>query len=109
MLVWFLIEQTVQIKTGMPCDAIDDFRGLPLSCPKSLWEARTRSTWQSEYDMYQSMPRTSLDYFGDLIDACKHSDVRANKLRLDAWNATADNLGVLLSLSAARISNLTEL
>jgi hypothetical protein len=49
------------------------------------------------------MPRMELDVFGDLIDACKQSDVGSNTLKLDAWNAKADNLGLLLSLSAAVI------
>jgi hypothetical protein len=103
--VWFLIAQTVRIKTGAPCEAIDDFRALPLSSPKSLWEARTRSAWQSEFDVYKSTQRTDLAVFGDLIDAYKQSDTALNKLRLDTWNANADNLGNLLSLSATMIQN----
>ncbi|KFY25268.1 hypothetical protein V493_04730 [Pseudogymnoascus sp. VKM F-4281 (FW-2241)] len=104
VLVWFLIAQTVRIKTGVPCDTLNGFRALPLSSPKSLWEARTRSAWQLEYEGYKSMQRMSMDVFGDLIDACKESDVGSSKtLRLDTWNANADNLGILLSLGAAMI------
>jgi hypothetical protein len=98
-----MIAQTVRIKTGVPCDIVNGFRALPLSSPKSLWEAKTRSAWQSEYDVYQSMHRMSLDVFGDLIDACKQSDVGINRLRLETWNSTADNLGILLNLGAAMI------
>lgn len=50
------------------------------------------------------MQRMSMDVLGDLIDACKESDVGSSKtLRLDTWNAKADNLGILLSLGAAMI------
>lgn len=101
--MWFLIAQTVRIKTGVPCEAFDHFRLLPLSSPKSLWEARTRSAWQLEYEEYKSKHRMGLDVFGDLIDACKQSDVGFNKLKLDAWNTKTDNLGIMLSLSAAMI------
>ncbi|KUJ22450.1 uncharacterized protein LY89DRAFT_693830 [Mollisia scopiformis] len=100
VLVWFLIAQTVRIKIGVPCDAFEDFRNLPLCSSKSLWEARTRLAWQSEYEVYKNMQRTELESFGDLIDAYKERDVGANQLRLDAWIARADNLGVLLSLGA---------
>ena len=100
VIVWFLIAQTVCIKTGVACDVIDGFRSLPLCSPKSLWEAQTPSAWQSEYDLYKSMPRMGLDVFGDLIDACKQSDGGSSKLKLDAWNAKIDNLGFLLRLSA---------
>lgn len=103
MLVWFLIAQTVCIKTGVPCDVIDNFRVLPLSSPKSLWEARTRSTWQSEYEIYKSTQGIDLDVLGDLVDTCKYTDVGSNRLKLDTWNAKADNLGILLSLGAAII------
>ncbi|KAH8596289.1 hypothetical protein B0O99DRAFT_620021 [Bisporella sp. PMI_857] len=103
VLVWFLIAQMVRVKTGVPCDIINGFRALPLCSPKSCWEAKTRSVWQSEYDVYKSMPRMDLDVFGDLIDACKQSDVSHNIMKLDTWNAKADNLGMMLSLSAAMV------
>jgi hypothetical protein len=93
----------VDIKIGVPCDRFEGFRKISLPAPKSLWEARTRSRWQSEYEVYRTMPRMGLDLFGDLIDACKQSDVGLNQLKLDAWNATADNLGVLLNLGAAMV------
>lgn len=57
--------------------------------------------WDSEYKVYKSMPRTSLNVLGDLVDACRQSDVGSNKLKLDLWNAETDNLGNWLSLVAA--------
>jgi len=47
------------------------------------------------------MPRGGLENFGDLIDACKHSGTKSNELKLNAWNTTVDNLGMLLGLGAA--------
>ncbi|OKL64254.1 hypothetical protein UA08_00398 [Talaromyces atroroseus] len=99
-IVWLLITQMFQIKIGVPCDRFESFRDIPLSSPKSLWEARTRAAWQSEYEVYATMPRMGLDVFGDLLDACKQGDVGLNKLKLHAWNATVDNLGILLNLCA---------
>ncbi|KPM45832.1 hypothetical protein AK830_g686 [Neonectria ditissima] len=103
VLAWVLIAQTVRIKTGLSCDIINEFRAPPLPSPKSLWEARTRSTWLSEYEMYKSMPRNGLEVFGDLIDACKQSEVGSNRLKLNVWNAQSDSLGILLSLSSTSI------
>ncbi|GAM44009.1 hypothetical protein TCE0_060r19286 [Talaromyces pinophilus] len=99
-LVWFLIAQTIHIKNGLLCDTISGFQNLPLSSPKSLWEARTRSAWKTEYEVYQSMSRDGLDVFGDLIDASKRRDSATARHKLDTWNADADNLGIILSLSA---------
>jgi hypothetical protein len=90
----------VQIKIGVPCDRFTSFRDVPLSSPKSLWEAKTRSEWEAEYEVYRTMPRMGLDVFGDLYDACKQSSVGSNKLKLHAWNSTVDNLGFLLNLGA---------
>lgn len=90
----------VHIKIGVPCDTFTSFRDIPLSSPKSLWDARTRSAWESEYEVYKTMPRMGLDDFGDLYDACKGGEVAMNKTKLHTWNATVDNLGILLSLGA---------
>ncbi|KAL9095961.1 MAG: hypothetical protein Q9165_001959 [Trypethelium subeluteriae] len=87
-------------RTGVACDVLNGFRSLPLCSPKAIWEAKTPLAWQSEYDLYKSMPRTGLDVLGDLIDACKQSDMGSSKPRLDDWNAKIDNLGILLRLSA---------
>ncbi|KAK9235720.1 hypothetical protein V1525DRAFT_409153 [Lipomyces kononenkoae] len=99
-IVWLLITQMVQIKIGVPCDRFTSFRDVPLSSPKSLWEAKTRSEWEAEYEVYRTMPRMGLDVFGDLYDAYKQSSLGSNKLKLHAWNATIDNLGILLNLGA---------
>jgi hypothetical protein len=103
-LVWFLIAQTIHIKTGVSCDTISGYQDLPLCSPKSLWEARTRSTWATEYEVYQSMSRNGLDVFGDLIDACKQGDTGSARRGLDTWNANTDNLGMILSLSATMMA-----
>ncbi|TVY83748.1 hypothetical protein LSUE1_G001156, partial [Lachnellula suecica] len=110
LLVWFMIAHMVQIKTGVHCDVhvSSAFRSFPLSSPKSLWEAKTRSAWQAEYDEYTSMQRMDLDVLGDLIDAHRQSDVRANRRKLDTWNSQSDNLGILVTLGVAMIQNRTE-
>lgn len=94
--VWFLIAQIFRVKTGVPCAVLNGYRSLPLTCPKALWEARTRVEWQKEYQNYRVMPRIGLETFGDLVHACKDGIA----VRCDAWNATADNLGMLLRLGA---------
>jgi hypothetical protein len=93
----------VHIKIGVPCDTFEGFRDIPLPAPSSLWGARTRSAWQAEYELYKTMPRMGLELFGDLIDACRQSDTGSNRLKLDAWNATVDSLGILLNLGAAMV------
>jgi hypothetical protein len=104
--VWVLMAQTVRVRTSVPCDAIEGFRELPLCCPNSLWEAKTRSSWQTEYAVYKTMPRIGLEVLGDLIDACKQSDTISNRLKLDTWNAQADGLEMLLTLSSAMVQSL---
>lgn len=51
-------------------------------------------------EVYKSMPRTGLESFGNLYDACNQSGAGVNRAKLRAWNATVDNLGVLLTLCA---------
>ncbi|CAG9948022.1 unnamed protein product, partial [Clonostachys rosea f. rosea IK726] len=68
-IVWLLMTQMIHIKIGVPCDSFPSFRDVPLSSPKSLWEARTRSQWEKEYRIYKDSPVGGLDVFGDLYDA----------------------------------------
>ena len=82
--MWYLIAQIVYIQTGVPCETLVTFRALPLSCPSLLWEARTRSAWQVEFEVYNSMPRMDLDVFGDLVDACKQRDMGLNRRKMDS-------------------------
>jgi hypothetical protein len=103
VVVWLLIAHMVHIKIGVPCDTFKGFREIPLPAPNSLWGARTRLGWQSEYELYKTMPRMGLELFGDLIDACGQSGVGANRMKLDAWNATVDSLGILLNLAVAMV------
>ncbi|KAH8690511.1 hypothetical protein BGW36DRAFT_388879 [Talaromyces proteolyticus] len=103
VIVWLVITQMVHIKIGVPCDIFEGFQEIPLPSPKSLWEAKTRSAWQSAYDMYKTMPRIGLDLFGDLLDAHRRSDIRSNQLKLDSWNAVMDHMGILLNFSTTMI------
>ncbi|CAG9984211.1 unnamed protein product [Clonostachys byssicola] len=97
-IIWLLMTQMIHIKIGVPCDSFPSFRDVPLSSPKSLWEARTRLQWENEYKFYKDSPVGGLDVFGDLYDACKHKHIRENQLKLNSWNSTVDNLGSLLNL-----------
>lgn len=91
----------VHIKIGITCNTFEGFRLIPLPAPNSTWGARTCLVWQSKYGLSRTMPRKSLELFGDVIDACRQSDGGTNTPKLDALNATVDSLGILLNLVAA--------
>ena len=99
--MWLLVTQVVYIKIGVACDSFEEFREIPLPAPRSLWEARIHAEWQSEFDVYKNMPRMGMETVGNLISASGQSDTSMDKLRLDIWNASIDNLGLLLNLSVA--------
>jgi hypothetical protein len=102
--VWFLISRVVSIKTGIPCDAIESYRTLPLPCPETLWEASTRDAWVSEYDVYGAItPHAGLNSFGSLIESNKRGEEPTHARRLDVWNAQADKLGSLLNAAVSMV------
>jgi hypothetical protein len=101
--LWFLVDRVVCAKTGTPCESTQRFRALPLPSHKSIWEANTHSVWQSEYDRWGMIHSRDLSRFGDLIDAHKRAGDMANARKLDAWNAGADSLGILLNIATAMI------
>ncbi|KAK8129050.1 hypothetical protein PG984_010158 [Apiospora sp. TS-2023a] len=95
------LEMLVIYQIGVRCDSFDGFREVPLPASKSLWDAKTRQGWQTEYEIYETSPRGELELFGDLIDACKQSGEAPSQLKLDVWNSTVDGLGIMLSLAAS--------
>ena len=102
--MWFLMSRVVCVKTGIPCDATESFRTLPLACPKTLWEASTRDAWVSEYHMYgATTPAARLNTFGCLIESKKQWKEPAHARKLDLWNAEVDKLGSLLNAAVSMV------
>ncbi|KAH8674627.1 hypothetical protein BGZ60DRAFT_404421 [Tricladium varicosporioides] len=101
--LWFLIGRIVSIRTGIQCDAVHAFRVIPLPSPKSVWEARHASEWESERDHVCRNLNHGMTTFGDLIDAHRGVLQPSNARRLDIWNAGADNLSSLLNLAVAMV------
>jgi hypothetical protein len=101
--LWFLVDRVVCAKTGTPCESTQRFLALPLPSHKSIWEANTPTVWQSEYDVRGTIYSRDLSRFGDLIDAHKRAGDITHARKLDAWNAGADSLGILLNIATAMI------
>lgn len=74
---------------------------LPLPSPKTLWEAKNRAEWESEYSAHCATHKYGVHTMGMLIDAHKQNHDPAKSLILDYWNSRADNLSSLLNLVAS--------
>lgn len=102
--VWFLISRVVCVRTGISCPTIDSYMTLPLSSPKTLWEAATHDAWASEYETYSStLPGLGLDNFGSLVDFNKRWKEPVHARKLNVWNAQVDQLGSLLNAAVSMI------
>jgi hypothetical protein len=102
--LFFLICRCVSVDTGLPrCATLEDSTGLPLASPKTLWEAKTREEWESEYADYSTTQETRMLTMGMLIEAREHSYNSAKSQLLDSWNGRADNLGNLLNIAAGMV------
>lgn len=92
----------MSVDTGYPdCDLFERFRELPIACPKTLWEAKTRADWDSEYSTYSSLRQTGFHTMGMLIEAHEQKDDPVKSQLLDYWHSRADNLGNLLNIVAS--------
>ena len=96
--LWFLIGCVICVKTGIACDPSQSYKFIPLPSLKSLWEAPTQSTWESEYEAGRILQTSGLATLGDLIDIQRSGYSISNAQKLDKWNAGIDNLGFLLNL-----------
>lgn len=83
------------------CEALEAFDELPLASPKTLWEAKTREDWESEYSAYCAGQENEIRTLGMLTDAHMQSDDPLKLRLLDYWHSRADNLGSLLSIAAS--------
>ena len=96
--LWLLVGYVVCVKNGNVWDASQGYRCLPLPSPKTVWEARTQSIWEAEYEACRCARTNGLVTLGDLIDAQQSAYTPYNARKLDIWNAGVDNLGCLLNL-----------
>ncbi|RVX70531.1 hypothetical protein B0A52_05182 [Exophiala mesophila] len=96
--LWLLVGYVVCVKNGRALDSSHSYRSLMLPCPKSLWEAKTQSSWEAELQACRVLKTSALVTLGDLVDAQKSDYTPTNALNLDMWNAGTDNLGTLLNL-----------
>jgi len=100
--LFFLICHCVSVDTGCDkCEIFGNFGKLPLSSPKTLWEAKSRADWEVEYSTYSNRQESVLETMEMLIDAQKGNHDPAKTQLLDHWNCRADNLGSLLAITAS--------
>lgn len=97
--LWFVMSQVVSTEADTVCSRFDVAGVLPLSSNKTMWESRSREEWETEKAFYDlSYPMTT---FQDIVEAKKRSDDPLMARRMDAWEAGADKLGVLLNIATA--------
>lgn len=97
-ILWLLVGCVVRVKMNHAHDSTQSHRNLPLPAPKLLWEASSDIAWRSEYEASRILQASGLNCLGDLIDAHNSKELSVHSRKLDLWNASADNLGVLLNL-----------
>lgn len=94
--LWFVICHVVAARFGVACPSYIHYQHLPLASSKILWEARSEEEWEEENTLHiASSPISTL---GELMAAKKRSDIPLNAKRLQAWEAGADKLGMLLNI-----------
>ncbi|GAM91293.1 hypothetical protein ANO11243_093410 [Dothideomycetidae sp. 11243] len=84
--------------SGLAYDPMQSYRTIPLPGPKLLWEARTRAAFDKEFSAGGVLRSSGLISLGDLMDAQQSSHLADSAQKLDRWNASVDNLGLLLGL-----------
>ncbi|KAI0844596.1 hypothetical protein F5Y00DRAFT_255898 [Daldinia vernicosa] len=102
-VTWFLLSRVIDVKFGVMCPSISNYRALPLPSPDSLWSARTQAQWEAARVLYLERNNSSLRTFGDLVDArsSPHNSDRGQEL--NRWHASCDKLGLLLTLATTMV------
>ncbi|KAI0110565.1 hypothetical protein F4776DRAFT_657148 [Hypoxylon sp. NC0597] len=102
-ITWFILSRVMDLKFGVLCPSVSNCRTLPLPCPGSLWNARTREGWEAARKVHCQTRTSSLRTFRDLIEArsCPPDSERGREL--NRWHANCDKLGLLLTLATTMI------
>ncbi|KAJ8099055.1 hypothetical protein POJ06DRAFT_255835 [Lipomyces tetrasporus] len=102
--LWFLITRIVSVRNGAECASYDYNYFLPVCSAKTMWEARTREEWESELAFHEvGRIRRELWNLGALVDAHRQSYDPMSAFLLDAWDASTDKLGTLMSLCVSLV------
>lgn len=94
--LWFVICHVASAQFGTACPSYLHYQHLPLASSKVLWEARSQEEWKEESALHNA--DNPISTLGELVAAKKHPEVSLNAKRLQAWEAGADKLGVLLNI-----------
>ncbi|KAI1091749.1 hypothetical protein F5B19DRAFT_254000 [Rostrohypoxylon terebratum] len=102
-ITWFLLSRVIDLKFGVMCPSISNYRTLQLPSPGSLWNARTRDEWESARKVYCRDPPRLIRRFGDLIEARSCPPNSDHGQELNRWHANCDKLGLLLTLATTMV------
>ncbi|KIX05648.1 uncharacterized protein Z518_03620 [Rhinocladiella mackenziei CBS 650.93] len=103
--LWFIISRIVCPDADLLCPTLKACRNKPLCTAKAMWEARSREEWETARAFFDAgLLYTDVWNFGALIDAHYNRDP-LNTMRLDAWEAGTDKMGVLLSIAISLFDN----
>ncbi|CAJ2507938.1 Uu.00g091240.m01.CDS01 [Anthostomella pinea] len=102
-VAWFIMSRVIDLKFGVLCPTIIGYRSIPLTSPGSLWTARTRGEWEALREIHRQEGGLPLRTFGELIDARAAPPDSDMGQRLNAWHASCDNLGLLLTQATALV------
>ncbi|KAH8693809.1 hypothetical protein BGW36DRAFT_383794 [Talaromyces proteolyticus] len=99
--LWFVISRLICPDVDLLCPTLKAARNKPLCTAKGMWEARSREEWETERSFYNaSLLYLDMWNFGSLIDA-HHGQGPLNTMRLDAWGASTDKMGALLTIAVS--------
>lgn len=90
----------------MNCGFIERYRDLPLCSTKGPWEARTNAQWALEYAECPRIKDADVCTIGHMIELELTDRNLPQAQMLDSWNASADNLGILLNSVAINLAHL---
>jgi hypothetical protein len=94
--LWFVICR-IFTTHDYPCPGFETYKHIPLSSPKSVWEARTEEEWRSEKSICDAgKPFTE---FGDLIEVKRGLSEEEGTRGLERWESGCDKMGLLMGFA----------
>jgi hypothetical protein len=103
MILLWLLEMLLDMNIGVPtspsCRTLDE---IPLPCTKGLWEATTKTEWETKYrSLLSSRKSSEIPKIGDLRAAQDSESALLEKSLVDDlhfWSSNADSFGGLIML-----------
>lgn len=99
LYVMYLFDSVLSAHENLPTFIGTELRGLPAPSTKPLWQARNRSDWEKEYNIFLvewTEGKLTIDELWPIPPELDNADIVQRRRRVDQWLENLDEFGTMM-------------